>query len=110
MSEFEIKPFDEIARLWKEDPDAAEEYHRAVIEDFILGLDPEKQERARALQWRIDNRVRNIQNAQVRLGIIAEMMWDSFFDLNGALNNGVSLKELDTPPDNLLTSDKWGTK
>ena len=99
MSELEVLPFEEIARLWKEEPEKAEAYHRAVIEDFIDGLPEDKKERARQLQWRIDRRVERIQNPQVRLEIVVGMMMDSFFSLNDALNNGVPLDKLDEPPD-----------
>ena len=98
MSDFEVLPFDEIARLWKEDPEAAEAYHRAVLEDYITGLPEDKQERARQLQWRIDRRVERIQNPQVRLGIVMDMMWESFFQLNDILNNGVPIDELEERP------------
>ena len=110
MSDFEVLPFDEIARLWREEPEKAEAYHRAILEDFITGLPEDQQERARRLQWRIDRRVERIQNAQVRLEVVMGMMWESFYELNSALTNGVPLEELDEVPDNVLTSDKWGTK
>ena len=98
MSDFEVLPFDEIARLWREEPEKAEAYHRAVIEDFITGLPEDKQERARQLQWRIDQRVGRIQNPQVRLNLMFEMMWESFFQLNDMLNNGVPIDELEERP------------
>lgn len=83
---------DQICDLWKNDPEAAEAYHRAVIEDYIEGLPEEKKPRARALQWRIDQEVSRIKNPQVRLERVFGMMWDSFLDLNNALNYPASRK------------------
>ena len=106
----EYKSFDEIAELWRESPEEAEAYHRAVIEDFILGLPEGKQERARQLQWRIDRRVERIQNPQVRLETVFGLMWDSFLDLNCTLNDGVPLEEDDPPPSNVLKFERRDTK
>ena len=82
----EILETDDLARLWQEDPDKAEEYHRAIIEDYILGLPEDKQERARGLQWRIDQDLRRFKDPIARMNRMCELMWSSFFDLNNALN------------------------
>ena len=78
--------FDELSELWRNDTEAAEAYHRAIIDDFILGLPEEKQERARGLQWRIDQELRKYKNPISRMNRMVELMWESFFELNSALN------------------------
>jgi len=79
--------FDEWALLARTAPDEFEERRRALIEIEILRSDNVR--RLRGLQWRIDlerARARNPMDACVRL---SNMMWDSFLDLNLALNNFV---------------------
>jgi hypothetical protein len=80
----EILETDDLARLWREEPDKAEAYHRAIIEDFILGLPEDKQERARGLQWRIDQELRKLKDPIARMNRMCELMWESFFELDDA--------------------------
>ena len=82
----EILETDDLARLWREEPGKAEAYHRAIIEDFILGLPEDKQERARGLQWRIDQELRKYKDPVARMNRMCELMWESFFDLDSALH------------------------
>lgn len=77
--------FDEWALLARTAPDEFEQRRRALIEIEILRSDNVR--RMRGLQWRIDlerSRARNPLDACVRL---SNMMWDSFMDLNHALND-----------------------
>ena len=79
--------FDEWAMLARTAPDEFEQRRRAVIESLISSSDHVR--RLRGLQWRIDleiSRARNPMDACVRL---SNMMWDSFMDLNHALNDFV---------------------
>jgi hypothetical protein len=79
--------FDEWAMLARTAPDEFEQRRRALIESEILLSD--NVHRLRGLQWRIDleiSRARNPMDACVRL---SNMMWDSFMDLNQALNDCV---------------------
>lgn len=77
--------FDEWALLARTAPDEFELRRRALIEIEILKSDNVR--RMRGLQWRVDlerSRARNPLDACVRL---SNMMWDSFMDLNHALND-----------------------
>ena len=77
--------FDEWAMLARTAPDEFEQRRRAVIESVISSSDHVR--RLRGLQWRIDierERARTPLQACVRL---SSMMWDSFMDLNFALND-----------------------
>ncbi len=82
--------FDQLSEMWRNDTEAAEAYHRSIIEDFILGLPEDKQERARGLQWRIDQELRKYKDPIARMNRMVEMMWESFFELDATLNRGVS--------------------
>jgi len=84
MDDFDFD-FDEWALLAITAPDEFEQRRRALIEIEILKSDNVR--RMRGLQWRIDlerSRARNPMDACVRL---SNMMWDSFIDLNQALND-----------------------
>ena len=77
--------FDEWALLARTAPDEFEQRRRALIESLISSSGHVR--RMRGLQWRIDlerMRARNPMDACVRL---SNMMWDSFLDLNQALND-----------------------
>jgi hypothetical protein len=77
--------FDEWALLARTAPDEFERRRRALIEIHILKSGNVR--RMRGLQWRIDlemSRARNPVDACVRL---SKMMWDSFMELNLALND-----------------------
>ena len=76
--------FDEWAMLARTDPDEFELRRCAVIESLISSSGHVR--RLRGLQWRIDlerKRARTPLEACVRL---SSLMWDSFMDLNDALN------------------------
>lgn len=77
--------FDEWELLARTAPDEFEQRRCALIESEILKCD--NVQRMRGLQWRIDlerSRARNPMDACVRL---SKMMWDSFMELNLALND-----------------------
>ena len=92
--------FDELKDLIIADPDRAEAYRIAVIEDFIEGLPKDKQDYARHFQWKLDGELRKIKNPIARMNMIGGKMWDSFLDMNTILNdatapNGLNQKLLD---------------
>jgi len=90
MNAFEVDlmddfDFDEWVLLARTAPNEFERRRRALIEIEILKSGNVR--RMRGLQWRIDlerSRARNPMDACVRL---SKMMWDSFMELNLALND-----------------------
>jgi hypothetical protein len=100
MRKVDYLNFDELSEMWRNDKEAAEAYHRSIIEDFILGLPEDKQERARGLQWRIDQELRKYKDPIARMNRMVEMMWESFFELDATLNRGV---QEERPKANVLT-------
>ena len=78
--------FDELKDLVIADPDKAEAYRIAVIEDLIEGLPEEKQNYARQFQWKLDGELRKIKNPIARMNMIGGKMWDSFLEMNNRLN------------------------
>ncbi len=98
--------FDELSEMWRNDKEAAEAYHRAVIDDFILGLPDDKQERARGLQWRIDQELRKYKDPVARMNRMVEMLWEGFFELDTALNKGVTFERSKAEVINFPTREK----
>ena len=78
--------FDELKDLVIADPDKAEAYRIAVIEDLIEGLPEDKQNYARQFQWKLDGELRKIKNPIARMNMIGGKMWDSFLEMNNRLN------------------------
>jgi len=75
--------FDRLSQLFLDDPVAFEEYRLNVIEECISKLPEERQQRARGLQFRIDNELRNIKNPLVRAARLNSMMIESLMKLDG---------------------------
>ena len=92
--------FDDWSALAKSDPDAFEQRRKQVIEQFISSVPPERQQRLRHLQWRVDmerHRCANPMKSCVRL---YTMMWDSVYGRNGlleVLQRGLSDAEATIP-------------
>ena len=69
--------FDEWARLAKSDPVTFEARRREIIEAAIVRSQPERQQRLRCLQWKIDQ-IRDRSPSPLSACVkISNMMWDS---------------------------------
>lgn len=82
--EFSSRDFDFMSTLAKDDPDEFERLRQLAIDEFIESVPPERRERLRSLQWRIDQERRNRSpiSACIR---ISKMMWDHLLGPNGLL-------------------------
>lgn len=79
--------WDTWSTLAKDDPEAFERKRIETIEALISSASPELQPRLRGLQFRIDmerSRSSSPMGACVRIN---RMMWDSFGELRGALDD-----------------------
>lgn len=79
--------FSEWSNLAAKDPKAFEKRRQQTIEAAIQSIPDAKQQRIRALQWRIDqerNRSKSPMAACIRL---SNMMWDNLLGENGLLDN-----------------------
>lgn len=77
--------FDELSHLFATDPVAAEIKAKELIDDYIETLDTEKQQRARAFSWRIQQELRNYKDPQARLNKMIEMFWAGVKDFKNVL-------------------------
>ncbi len=75
--------FDRWAALARDDPAAFEAMRRATIDAFIDGAPPERQERLRRLQWRIDQERRRAASPLAGCIRISRMMWGSLVGRGG---------------------------
>jgi len=73
------KPFDELVELFKEDPDAFEEYRKEFVEQRIteLCIDcPEKLELCKRFQWRLEQELAKYKDPMARYNAMVSMFWD----------------------------------
>jgi len=69
--------FEKLSALAASDPDAFESLRADLIEEQILRAPPERQQRLRCLQWRIDQIRRSSRTPLAACIRISQMMWDS---------------------------------
>lgn len=63
---------------------------QSIIRDFLESCEPARRKKMMAMQYNIDMRLQNSNDPQVE---IFAMMWESFIELNRALNYGVKPKK-----------------
>jgi hypothetical protein len=69
---------DTAMELARTDPEAFEQYRRAVIEALIARAPERNRQHLRRLQWRIDQERQRASNPTAALLKLYRMMWDSF--------------------------------
>jgi hypothetical protein len=81
---FSSLDFDTMTAIAKDDPVEFERLRQMAIDEFIESAPPERRERLRGLQWRIDQERRNRTPLSACLRI-SKMMWDHLLGPNGLL-------------------------
>lgn len=82
------KTFEELVNLFKEDPSGFDNYKQEQIENRITQICsdcPEKVERCKQFQWRIDQELAKYKNPIMRYNAMVEMFWsqvDEFKQIN----------------------------
>ena len=79
--------FDELKELFENDPVAAELKVKTILEEYISTLEPERQQRARAYQWRIEQELRNYNDPVARMNKMVEMFWTGVQKFQKVLNH-----------------------
>jgi len=76
--------------MWKDlasnDPDAFEKRRKLEIEKMISNAAPDRQDRLRGLQWRVDMTRRKHSNPTVACQKVFNMMWESVYGEVGLQN------------------------
>ena len=83
--------FDEAAWLAKNDPAEFERYRSGLLDDYINGLPPERREKLKALQAKVDEARANMSHPEF-LKWLSQEMWINLDDLSNqmrTLNNTV---------------------
>ena len=78
--------FDKWKDLAINDPDAFEQQRQIEIEKMISNSAPERQQRLRGLQWRVDMLRRKHSNPVMSCQKVFGMMWDSVYGEVGLQN------------------------
>lgn len=83
------KPFEGLVELFKEDPEAFEEYRKERIEKHITemcGDCPERLERCRRFQWRMEQELAKYKDPLARYNAMVSIFWEQFEEFQTALN------------------------
>ncbi|WP_053981988.1 DUF3135 domain-containing protein [Marinagarivorans algicola] len=91
--DFQWPTTDELFRLAKEDPDALEVLRQHEVEALIASAPNNMQRRLRGLQFQIDAKRRASKTPMAACIAISQMMFDSVYELNNALNQQPDLEK-----------------
>ncbi len=83
--------FEELKTLFETDPAAAEEKVKEILEDHISTLEPERQQRARAFQWRLEHDLRKFKDPIARMNKMVELFWKGVEQFQTALTQPETL-------------------
>ena len=76
---------DELSELYKTDPELFEVRCRELIENMISSSPPERQERLRRLQWKIDHTLSRYKDPVARMNKMVELFWEGVGRFQDAL-------------------------
>lgn len=79
--------FDELKTLFETDPVAAEAKVQQIMDEYIATLDPERQKRAQAFNWRIQQELRNLKDPTARMNRMVEMFWNGVKEFQNVLQH-----------------------
>ena len=82
--------FDEWVALFQEDPEAFERKRQEFLEQYIeeeWADDPDRQQRARAMLWRMEQNFRHINDPIERFNVVVAEFWEQVNKFNDALHN-----------------------
>ena len=82
-----MRDFDDLVKLYQEDPDEFNRECREAIEDFISQLPDDCQTKAKQLQWQLDNELRKYKDPIARMNKMVEMFWETFSEFNMTLQH-----------------------
>ncbi|MFI3247121.1 MAG: DUF3135 domain-containing protein [Ferrimonas sp.] len=81
--------FDVLVQLAKEDPEKFEQYRQQQIANAITESSPEHQTQLRALQWNLDQQLKQCRSSYSRIQLCRQLLHEKIVLLNDALNHGV---------------------
>lgn len=81
--------FDDWKALFEQDPEMFEQKRQEFLEEYIEGHwagDPDKQQRAKALLWRMEQKHRHIKDPVERFNMVVAEFWTQVEKLKAALD------------------------
>jgi hypothetical protein len=81
--------FDEWVALFQENPEAFERKRQEFLEQYIeeeWAGDPDRQQRARAMLWRMEQNFRHIGDPTERFNMVVAEFWEQVNKFNDALH------------------------
>ncbi|UEX78338.1 DUF3135 domain-containing protein [Spiribacter halobius] len=90
--------FDSWSHLARRDPGAFESRRQAAIEAFMARQAPDRRERLRRLQWRIDRERERSGNPLGACRRLSDLMWRSFAGQGGLVEHLHALQGTAPPP------------
>lgn len=83
-----MRDFDDLVKMYQEDPEAFEREHRQVIDRFIETLPSEDGKlRARQFQFRIDRELRPFKDPVARMNKMMELFWEGVKEFQHTLKD-----------------------
>ena len=79
--------FEDLKTLSETNPDAVEGKVQEILEEYIQTLDPVRQQRARAYNWRLQQELRKFKDPVARMNKMVEMFWKGVQQFQTALTN-----------------------
>lgn len=70
-----MRDFDDMVRLYQEDPETFEAEAKEAVESYISSVPEECQQRLRQLQWKIDNELRKFKDPIARMNHMIEIFY-----------------------------------
>lgn len=96
-----VLDFDAAMKLARTDPEAFEQYRKAVIEALIARAPERNRQRLRRLQWRIEQERKRASNPIAACVKLYQMMWDSFAGERGLIDTLRNARNLSRGIDSL---------
>lgn len=70
-----MRDFDDMVKMYQDDPDGFEAEAREAIDSFISSVPEECQQQLRQLQWKIDGTLRPFKDPVARMNKMVEIFW-----------------------------------
>jgi hypothetical protein len=83
--------FDELKTLFETNPQAAEQKCNEIIENYILSLPEDRQQRARSFQWQLEQKLRHYKDPIARMNKMIELFWSGVNKFHTALTEPETL-------------------
>jgi len=78
-------------------PDELLAHKEKIIETYISSVPPERQQRLRQLQWKIDGELRKYKDPIAKMNRMAEMFWEGVTQFKEVMNEAAGKTDANDP-------------